>query len=122
MQNELTDKYLSEQFKNDELICKPDPAIKSRLDYTFLLKESQSKIRQNSFTGLFSWFFSLKNIPVKAALLSVVLFISVFNFQQKTGNFNTPTIDSTLFLTIPFYADSVVNKPFRGDTCSFPGM
>jgi len=122
MQNELTDKYLSELFKNDVLSSKPDPAIKSRLDYTFLLKESRSKIRQNSFTGLFTWFFSLKDLPVKAALFSVVMLFSVFNFQQKSGNFNTPTIDSTLVLTIPFNIDSVVSKPFRGDTCSFPGI
>ena len=70
--------YESELFKNDELSTKPDSAIKSRLDYTFLLKESQSKIRQNSFTGLFTWFFSIKNLPVKAALFSVVMLFSVF--------------------------------------------
>lgn len=118
----MNEQYLSEVFKSDRLNYKPDPAIKSRLEYTFLLKESQSKIRQNSFAGLFSWFFSLKSISVKAAMVSVILLISVFNFQQKTGNFSTPTVDSASMLSIPFKLDSIINKPFSSDTCAFPGI
>lgn len=122
MKNELTDNYLSELFRNDELDCKPDASVKNRLDYFFMLKESRSNIRQNSFTGLFGWFFSLKGIPAKAALVSVILFFSVFNFQQKTGNTNIPSADSASILIIPFKTDSVFNQPFNGDTCAFPGI
>ncbi len=118
----MTDKYLSELFRNDETGCKPDPSVKSRLDYTFMLKESQGKIRQNSFLGLFAWIFSLKSLPVKAAFVSLILMFSVFNFQQKSGNFETPTVDSASIFTIPFKLDSVINKPFSSDTCSFPGI
>lgn len=120
MKNKLTDKYLSELFDNDELNCKPDPAIKSRLDYTFMLKESQNKIRQNSFAGMFAWIFSVKNIPSKAALISIALLFSLFNFQQKTGNFVSPAVDSTSMITIPFNLDTVFNSPFNSDTCYFP--
>ena len=122
MKNELTDKYLSELFKSDEPVCKPDPSVKRRLDYTFLLKESQSKIRQNSFNGLFTWLFSLKDIPAKAALISVILLFSMFHFPQKSGNFATPAVDSASMLTIPFKLDSVIDRPLSGDTCFIPGI
>ena len=122
MKNELTDKYLSELFQNDTLAAKPDAAIKSRLDYTFMLKESQSKIRQNSFAGMFSWLFSLKSIPFKAAMVSIILLFSVFNFPQNSGISNTTTVDSTLIPAIPFNIDSVINSPLRGDTCFIPGV
>ncbi len=122
MKNELTDKYLSELFKNDELDSKPDPTVKARLDYTLMLKDGQSKIRQNSFAGLFTWIFSLKSIPAKAAFVSIILLFSLFNFHQEAGNFTTPTVDSASMLTIPFNIDSVINNPLSSDTCSLPGI
>lgn len=122
MKNELTDNYLIELFGNDELKCKPNPSVKTRLDYTLMLKESQSKIRQNSFAGLFTWIFSLKSIPAKAAFVSVILLFSLFNFHQETGNFTTPRVDSASMLTIPFNLDSVINNPFSSDTCFLPGI
>ncbi|MCG6188569.1 hypothetical protein [Maribellus maritimus] len=122
MKNELTDNYLSKAFQNDKLDCTPDSSIKSRLDYTFMLKESQNKIRQNSFLGLFTWIFSGKNLPLKAAFISLLVLLSIFNFQQKPGNFESPVVDSASVLTIPFNIDSVTNKPFKSDTCSFPGI
>jgi len=122
MKNELTDKELFELFKNDSVDYKPDPSVKSRLDYTLLIKESQRKIHQNSFAGLFAWLVSFKSIPVKAALVSAVLLFSVFNFQQKQGANNTVVIDTASVSVTPFNLDSACNSPFNGDTCSFPGI
>ncbi len=121
MKNDLTDNFLNEIFKNDELGCTPDPSIKSRLDYTFMLKESQNKIRQNSFLGFFSWILSGKDLPLKAAFVSIILLFTVFNFQQEPGSFDSPVVDSASVLSIPFNIDTITNQPFKSDTCFFPG-
>jgi hypothetical protein len=112
----MNDSQLNELFKNDELHCSPDPAVKSRLDYTFMLKESQGKIRQNSFTGLFTWIFSVKNIPVAATLFMAVLLLSVFNSQQKGGNFDIPGNDTASIQMMPLNIDSIIDQPFDDDT------
>ena len=122
MKNEMTDNFLNEIFKDDELNCKPNQEVKSRLDYAFMLKGSQGKIRQNSFLGMFTWIFSLKNIPAAAALVSIVLLFSVLKFQQKSGNFESPTVDTASILPFPLKLDSVVNRPFDSDTCFVPGI
>jgi hypothetical protein len=121
MKNELTEKELFEIFEKDNINCNPQPSVKSRLDYTFMLKQSQNKIHQNSFAGLFAWIFSFKNIPVKAAMVSAILFFSVFNYQQKTGITNGAGIDSASMSVIPFNLDTLNNRPFSSDTCAFPG-
>ena len=121
MKNELTEKELFELFENDSVGCSPQSSVKSRLNYTFMLKQSQNQIHQNSFAGLFVWIFSFKNIPVKAAMVSAILFFSVFSYQQKTGNTNGTGIDSASMSVIPFNLDTLNNHPFRSDTCAFPG-
>ena len=112
----MNDSLLNDLFKNDALHCSPDPAVKSRLDYTFMLKESQGKIRQNSFTGLFAWFFSVKNIPVAATLFMAVLLLSIFNFQQKAGNFAIPGTDTASIQMMPLNIDSIIDQPLDDDT------
>lgn len=119
MSIEWNNNDLNELFSNDTLNCKPDPAVKSRLNYHFMLKESRSTVRQNSFLGIFSWLFSVKNIPAKTALVSIVMLISMINFQNGSENSNFPAIDSASIL-IPFHCDSVL-KQQDSDTCSFFG-
>ena len=99
MNDKMSDNQLNELFKNDALHCSPNPAVKSRLDHTFMLKESQGKIRQNSFTGLFAWLLSVKNIPVAATFFMAVLLLSVLNSQQKSGNFDVPGTERPLRAT-----------------------
>ena len=112
----MNDSQLNQLFKNDELHCSPDPAVKSRLEYTFMLKESQGKIRQNSFTGLLSWILLAKNIPVAATILMAVLLLSVFNYQQKAGNFTIPSTDTASIQTMPLNIDSIIEQPLDDDT------
>lgn len=116
MNNKMNDSQLNNLFKHDTLHCSPDPAVKSRLDYTFMLKESQGKIRQNSFTGLFTWIFSVKNIPVAATLFMAVLLLSVFNSQQKAGNFAIPGTDTASIQMMPLNIDSIIDQPLDDDT------
>jgi len=81
-----------------------------------MLKESQGKIRQNSFTGLFTWMFSVKNIPVAATLFMAVLLFSVFNSQQKAGNFIVPGADTASIHIMPLNIDSIIDQPLSDDT------
>ncbi len=114
----LTDKELTQLFKNDNLNCKPDPKINSRLSYTFFVKSRKFEVYQNSFAGYLGWLFSLKYIPLKAAMVSVILLFSLFNFQQKSGNYITPSSDSTMFI-VPFSPDSATVSPLGKDTCYY---
>jgi hypothetical protein len=46
-----------------------------------MLKNSRSKLRQNSFSSFFGWIFSVQGLGLKTGLVSVVLFFSLFNNQ-----------------------------------------
>ena len=116
MNNKMSDSQLNELFKNDALRCSPDPAVKSRLDYTFMLKEGQGKIRQNSFTEVFAWFFSVKNIPVAATFFMAVLLLSVLNSKEKPGNQNIPAADTASIQIMPLNIDSIIDQPLSDDT------
>ena len=51
----------------------PDKAIAERLNYHFLLTHPFRRVYLNSFAGMFSWIFSLKNFGFKASLASALL-------------------------------------------------
>jgi len=68
----------SKVLRNDR-VGEPAPEIEDRLMYSFLLKSSASKPRQNSLAGFAGWFFSAKGFGLKTALVSIVLFFSMFN-------------------------------------------
>ncbi|MDP2337904.1 MAG: hypothetical protein Q8N05_15960 [Bacteroidota bacterium] len=80
MKNMNRNQLLTELLKNDR-IGEPDKAIEDRLMYSFLLKNSRSKLKQNSFASFAGWLFSAQSIGMKTALVSVVIFFSVFNSQ-----------------------------------------
>lgn len=80
MYNKNQDQLFAELLKND-MVGEPDKAIEDRLMYSFLLKNSSSKVRQNSFGSFFGWIFSAQSLGLKTGLVSLILFFSVMNNQ-----------------------------------------
>jgi hypothetical protein len=74
------DQLLTQLLQNDR-IGKVDPSVEDRLMYSFLLKTGRQKARQNSFASFVGWIFSGQGLGLKTAMVSVVLFFSVFNNQ-----------------------------------------
>jgi len=71
---------LSKALRNDR-IGEPDKAIEDRLMYTFLLKNSRGRVRQNSFSSFAGWLFSGQSFALKTVMVSMVVFFSIFNSQ-----------------------------------------
>lgn len=74
------DQFFSQLLQNDQ-VGTPDTGIEDRLMYSYLLKSRVSKLRQNSFSSMFRWFFSFQNLWLKTGLVSLFLFFSVMNNQ-----------------------------------------
>ncbi len=118
MQNDMiSDKELSSTFNQDAANHFPDEAVRERLEYAFMVKSRSYKTTQNSFLGLFAWLFSWSNLPLKAAMVSVVLLFSLVNIK----NIETPILQQmqdTTSNTMPLHIDSSQTSPFFADTCS----
>lgn len=114
--NILHDKEIAGLFEKDANGFAPDAAIRERLEYTFMLKSSSSEVKQNSFLGMFSWLLSWSHLPLKAAMVSVVLLFSLLNIPTVENDFLIPGQDST-YNAIPFLIDSSETSPFFADTC-----
>ena len=80
MNKKDNEKLFADLLRNDR-VGEPDKAIEDRLMYSFMLKNKDHKLRQNSFSGFGGWLFSLQSLGVKVAFVSVVLFFSVVNSQ-----------------------------------------
>jgi hypothetical protein len=93
MNRKNQDQLFVELLSNDS-IGKPNQAIEDRLMYSFMLKNSQSKLRQNSFSSFFGWIFSVQGLGLKTGLVSVVLFFSLFNQQMNFESTGTVGLDS----------------------------
>ena len=78
--NKNSDKLLSNALRNDR-IGEPDKDIETRLMYSFLLKSSRTKVRQNSFSSFAGWLFSGQSFALKTVMVSMILFFSLFNNQ-----------------------------------------
>jgi hypothetical protein len=89
--NKKNHEQLFVQLLRNDQVGKPDKAIGDRLMYSFLLKNANHKLRQNSFASFTGWLFSVQSLGLKTALISLVLFFSVFNNQFT---FNSPKISS----------------------------
>ena len=105
------DKRLFELIQNDR-IGNPNPHIENRLMYTFLLRNSNSNLRKNSFAGFPGWLFSFKGIGVKAAALSLLLFFSLMNvkFQQKqnfSGSCDSTFVEKALVLDTARFSQEI---------------
>ena len=104
MSNKRTDKLLSQVIKYDS-VGEADQSVESRLMYSFLLKNSQSKLKQNSFGSFLGWLFSLQSIGIKTAIVSFLLFFSILNNQLYSGS-GTISGTDTLFTQGKLIADS----------------
>lgn len=78
MKRKNADDLFSDLLRNDR-VGEPAKAVEDRLMYSFLLKSSAGKTRQNSFSGFAAWIFSGRGLGIKTALVSVVLFLTLFN-------------------------------------------
>lgn len=112
--NGINDKELTRLFELDADGITPDAAVRDRLEYTFMVKSRTYKTAQNSFAGMFSWLFSWSHIPLKAALVSMIVIFSFMNIQPKSGEFLSPGCDTTLN-SIPY--DSMGIMPLYADSC-----
>ena len=79
--NKKNNDKLYEQLLRNDRVGEPDKSIEDRLMYSFLLKNKNHKLRQNSFASFAGWIFSAQSLGVKIAMVSLVLFFSVFNSQ-----------------------------------------
>ena len=114
--NIYTDKELTRLFEKDARDLVPDAAVRQRLEYTFMLKCSGAKVKQNSFLGMFSWLFSWSHLPLKAAMVSIILVVSLLKMPNVEQQFLLPGQDTT-FNTIPLLIDTSETSPFFADTC-----
>jgi hypothetical protein len=72
MKRKNADDLFSDLLRNDR-VGQPAKEVEDRLMYSFLLKSSTAKPRQNSFAGFAGWVFSGHGL--------VVLFFTLFNSQ-----------------------------------------
>ncbi|NQU85615.1 MAG: hypothetical protein HQ541_07630 [Mariniphaga sp.] len=113
--NFLNEQELHNLFEQDSKGFEPNQSVKSRLLYYFQVKSSSYKIRQNSFSGMFGWLFSMKNLPVKATMASLIIAFSMINIQENNPITGQSFIDSTAHDN-NIYLDSAMLLPFSNDT------
>ncbi|MGE5449654.1 MAG: hypothetical protein ACM3PR_14945 [Bacteroidales bacterium] len=104
MKKRNMEQFLSRLIRKDH-VGEPDKGIEDRLMYSFMLKNSRSRIKQNSFAGFFGWVFSTESLGLKTGLISAILFFSVMNYQfnMEAGNI---TASDSLFSKRVLVADS----------------
>lgn len=106
MKRKNADDLFSDLLRNDR-VGEPAQQVEDRLMYSFLLKSSARKTRQNSFSGFAGWVFSGHGLGLKTALVSVVLFLTVFN-SQITFNSGCISAADTLSSRHILLADSTM--------------
>lgn len=104
MKKDKTEKQLFHLIQGDKAM-EPKTEIEDRLMYTFLLKNVQSEIRQNSFSGFFGWMFSFKSLGIKTAVVSILLLVTFFNTNLEQSNYKQNSCDS-LFIEKALVLDS----------------
>ena len=113
---QMSEQELISMFANDAKGIAPNTSVQERLEYAYLVKSTGYKTTQNSFLGMFTSLFSWSHLPAKLALASVVIVISIMNFQPKGEELFLPGVDTTLNST-PLRIDTAGMLPFFGDTC-----
>lgn len=104
MKNKNMDQFLSHLIRKDH-VGHPDKGIEERLMYSFMLKNSRSRVKQNSFASFFGWAFSAESLGLKTGLVSAILFFSVMNYQINIESGQITSNDS-LFTKRILVADS----------------
>ena len=76
-------------------IGEPSPKVFENLQYQYMLKSNNYRIRQNSFSGMFEWLFSSKQIVSKLTIAACFAYIlTISPIIKKNLNSSNP-IDST---------------------------
>jgi len=104
------DQFFSELLQNDR-VGEPEKAIEDRLMYSFMIKNSRSKLKQNSFAGFFGWIFSIQGLGLKTGLVSVVLFFSIMNNQINFDSSKIVASDSISNQRILIADTTHLNQP-----------
>ncbi|MBA4408545.1 MAG: hypothetical protein Q8S54_00455 [Bacteroidota bacterium] len=104
MKNTNQDQFFSELLRKDQ-VGGHDKSIEDRLMYSFLLKNSSSKLKQNSFASFLGWIFSSQSLGLKTGLVSAILFFSVMTNQISIESGKVTATDS-LFTKRVLVADS----------------
>jgi hypothetical protein len=104
------DQFFSELLQNDR-VGEPEKAIEDRLMYSFMLKNSRSKLKQNSFASFFGWIFSVQGLGLKTGLVSVVLFFSIMNNQINFDSSKIVASDSISNQRILIADTTHLNQP-----------
>lgn len=118
MNKKNNEKLFAELLRKDRL-GEPDKAIEDRLMYSFMLKNADHTLRQNSLSGFAGWLFSAKGFGLKVAMVSVMLFFSVVNnqliFNPSKANLNdTISNQRVLFTDTAHFIQNV--DSIRGDS------
>ncbi len=82
----MKNKRLKQIIQTDQ-ISGPAPDVKQRLDHAFMARSASYPVRQNSFSGLFTWLFSLQGLGVKTTIAAFCLgfFLMNNNFDISSG-------------------------------------
>jgi hypothetical protein len=94
--NKMNPDQLFAQLLQNDHVGQPDQSVEDRLMYSYLLKKERSKVRQNSFVAFFGWIFSGQGLGLKAAMVSVVLFLAFFNSPNLSESGKISAADSIL--------------------------
>jgi hypothetical protein len=77
MKRKNADDLFSDLLRNDR-VGEPANEVEDRLMYSYMLKSGKSKVRQNSFASFFGWMLSGRGVAFKAAVVSLVVYFSVY--------------------------------------------
>jgi hypothetical protein len=104
MNKKNPDQLFTNLLRNDR-IGEPSKSIEDRLMYSFLLKSSHLKVKQNSFASFIGWIFSVQSLGLKTGLVSVILFVSILNNHLNIDS-GTISGSDTIFAKRVLVADS----------------
>ena len=90
----MNDKLLKKLIQQDQA-GDPAPEVKQRLDNAFMLKSSGYAVRQNSFSGFFSWIFSLKGLGIKTTMAAVIISFLCVNQNVDINDRQAVPFDTT---------------------------
>ena len=86
--NNLNEKFFRHLITNDPLKMEADKSIEQRINYAFMLQSPARKIHANSFDSFFSFLISFKQLGLKTAFATVLLFCFLYagNFQSHNSS------------------------------------
>lgn len=90
----MSEKHLEDLIQQDT-VNGPDPRVRNRLSYAFMLKSIRSKARQNSFGGFIGWIFSVKGLGIKTVVATMFLAFVMLKPELNTSTSSNTAIDST---------------------------